>query len=59
MNQDFTVQNKAMFVSKKIRAEGFTRKKNPAQAVSEKKSYCKLKIPHPSHHFCNGPSLIH
>ena len=47
MNQDFTVQKKAIFVWKKIRAEGFTWKKIPAQAVSEKKNSCKLKIPHP------------
>ena len=59
MNQDFTVQNKAMFVSKKFVQRVSPEKKNPAQAVSEKKSYCKLKISHPSHHFCNGPSLIH
>ena len=48
MNQDFTVQKKAIFVwKKKIRAEGFTWKKIPAQAVSEKKKSCKLKIPNP------------
>ena len=46
MNQNFTVQKKAIFVWKKIRAEGFTWKKIPAQAVSEKKNSCKLKIPH-------------
>ena len=32
---------------KKNRAKGFTWKKVPAQAVSEKKISCKLKIPHP------------
>ena len=58
MNQDFTVQNKAIFVSKKNRAEGFIWKKIPAQAVSEKKHSCKLKIPHPSNNFSNGPSLM-
>ena len=39
--------NKAIFVWKKIRAEGFTCKKIPAQAVGEKKKSCKLKIPLP------------
>ena len=43
---------------KKIRAEGFTWKKIPVQAVSEKKSSCKLKISPLPHHFSNGPSLI-
>ena len=45
---------------KKIRAAGFTWKKIPAQAVSEKKISWKLKIPHPPppHHFSNGPPLI-
>ena len=60
MNQDFTVQKKAIFVWKKIRAEGLTWKKIPAQAISEKKNSCKLKIPPappPPHHFSNGPSL--
>ena len=60
MNQDFTVQKKVIFVWKKVRAEGFTGKKIPAQAVSEKKNSCKLKIPHPTplpQHFSNGPSL--
>ena len=45
MNQDFAVQKKAIFVWKKIRAEGFRWKKIPAQAVSEKKKWRKLKIP--------------
>ena len=46
-------------VVKKIRAEGFTWKKIPLQAVSEKKNSCKLKIPPPppTYHFSNGPSL--
>ena len=47
MNQDFTVQKKQYLSEKKIRAEGFTWKKIPAQAVSEKKNSCKLKIPPP------------
>ena len=65
MNQDFTVKKKAIFVwKKKIVQRGSPaekkKKKNPAEAVSEKKknSY-KLKIPQPPHphHFSNGPSL--
>ena len=39
MNQDFPVHKKAIFVRKKIRAEGFSWKKIPAQAVSEKKKF--------------------
>ena len=39
MNQDFTVQKRAIFVWKKIRAEGFSWKKIPAQALSEKKKF--------------------
>ena len=46
MNQDFIVKKKAIFVWKKIRAEGSPKKKIPAQAVSEKKNSCKLKLPH-------------
>ena len=38
MNQDFTVQKKKQYL---------TEKKIPAQAVSEKKNSCKLKIPPP------------
>ena len=38
MNQDFNVKKKQyLSEKKKIRAEGFTWKKIPAQAVSEKK----------------------
>ena len=37
MNQDFTVKKKQYLSERKIRAEGFTWKKNAAQAVSEKK----------------------
>ena len=48
MNQDFTVQKKSNICLKKIRAEGFTCKKIPAQARSEKKKSYKLKISHPS-----------
>ena len=44
MNQDFTVKKKQYLSEKKIRAEGFTWKKNAAQAVSEKKNSCMLKI---------------
>ena len=49
MNQDFTVQEKAVFVWKKKSWRGvhLKKKKNPAQAVSEKKNSYKLKIPHP------------
>ena len=65
MNQDFTVQKKAIFVwkKKKIVQRGSLEKKQkiPAEAVSEKKNSCKLKIPQPPpphpHHFSNGPSL--
>jgi len=47
MNRDFT-DKKAIFVwKKKIRAECFTWKKIPAQAVGKKKNSCKLKIPLP------------
>ena len=44
MNQDFTVKKKQYLSEKKIRAEGFTWKKNAAEAESEKKNSCKLKI---------------
>ena len=60
MNQDFTVQKKAIFVWKKNSCGGVhLKKKIPAQAVSEKKNSCELKIPHPPilHQFSNGPSL--
>ena len=46
MNQDFTVQKKAIFVWKKIRAEGFSWKKIPEQAVSEKKNRASWKFLH-------------
>ena len=32
-------------------------KKIPAEAGSKKKNSCNLKIPLPTHHFSNGPSL--
>ena len=59
MNQDFTVQKNHYLTEKKIRAEGFTWKKIPAQAVSEKKKFVQAKNspPPPPHHFSNGPSL--
>ena len=59
MNQDFTVKKKAIFVWKKIRAEGLTWKKIPAQAISEKKKFVQVENspPPPPHHFSNGPSL--
>ena len=43
---------------KKIRAEGFTWKKNSCTSRERKKKSCKLEIPLPPHHFSNGPSLI-
>ena len=60
MSQDFTVKKKAIFVwKKKFVQKGSPGKKIRAQAVSEKKNSCKLKIPHLPlpHHFSNGPSL--
>ena len=48
MNQDFTVQKKSnICLKKKFVQRGSPEKKIPAQAVSEKKNSCKLKIPHP------------
>ena len=52
MNQDFTVQKKAIFFWKKKKnsAEGFTwKKKNPAEAVSKKKkkNRASWKFPNP------------
>ena len=55
MNQDFTVQKKAIFVWKKFVQRGSPEKKNPAQAVSGKKIRASWKFP--THHFSNGPSL--
>ena len=54
MNQDFTVQKKAIFVwKKKFVQRGSPEKKIPAQAVGEKKNSCKLKISPPP-----SPSLF-
>ena len=59
MNQDFTVKKSNICLKKQFVQRGSPEKKIPAQAVSEKKKSCKLKIPHPTpHHFSNGPSLI-
>ena len=62
MNQDFTVQKKSnIWQKKKLRAEGFTWKKIPAQAESlcrRKKIRASWKYPTPPpHHFSNGPFL--
>ena len=61
MNQDFTVKKKQYLSEKKFVQRGSPEKKIPAQAVSEKKNSCELKIPHhpppPPHQFSNGPSL--
>ena len=59
MNQDFTVQKKAIFVWKKIRAEGFTWKKNSCtSSVRKKKIRASWKFPSPlPPSFSNGPSL--
>ena len=47
MNQDFTVKKKSnICLKKKFVQRGSPKKKIPAQAVSEKKNSCKLKIPH-------------
>ena len=48
-------------LKKKFVQRGSPEKKIPAQAVSEKKNSCKLKIPHPPpppHHSSNGPSFM-
>ena len=47
MNQDFTVKKKQYLSEKKFVQRGSPKKKIPAQAVSEKKNSCKLKIPPP------------
>ena len=66
MNQDFTVQKKAIFVWKKILAEGFTWKKNSCTSSErKKKKFVQAEnsppppppAPYPHHHFSNGPSL--
>ena len=48
MNQDFSVKKKQYLSKKKFLQRGSPEKKIPAQAVSEKKNSCKLKISHPS-----------
>ena len=55
MNQDFTVKKSNICLKKKIRAEGFTWKKIPAQAVSEK--FVQAENSPTPRHFSNGPSL--
>ena len=52
MNQDFTVKKKQYFSEKKSLQRGSAEKKIAAQAVSEKKNSCKLKIP------THSPSLF-
>ena len=47
MNQDFTAKKSNICLKKKFVQRGSPEKKIPAQAVSEKKNSCKLKIPHP------------
>ena len=47
MNQDFTVKKKQYLSEKKFVQRSSPGKKIPAQAVSEEKNSCKLKIPHP------------
>ena len=59
MNQDFTVQKKAIFVwKKKFVQRGSPEKKIPAQAVGEKKKFVQAENS-PPHHFSIGPSLRH
>ena len=57
MNQDFT-EKKALFVWKKIRAEGFTWKKNSCSSSEQKKKFLQPENSPPPHHFSNGPSLM-
>ena len=49
MNQDFTVKKNQYLSEKKFVQRGSPEKKIPAQAVSEKKNSCELKIPHHPH----------
>ena len=58
MNQDFTVKKKQYLSERKIRAEGFTRKKNSSTSNEQKKKEktCKLEIPPLPYHFANDPS---
>ena len=57
MNQDFTVPKSNICAKKKFVQRVSPEKKIPAKAASEKKNSRRLKIPHPPHHFSNGPSL--
>ena len=59
MSQDFTVKKKQyLSEKKKIRAEGFTRKKNSCTNSERKKKFVQAEnSPPPPHHFSNGPSL--
>ena len=57
MNQDFTVKKKQYLSKKKIRAGGFTWKKNSCTSSARKKKFVPAEnSPHP-HYFSNGPSL--
>ena len=60
MNQDFTVQKKAIFVWKKNSCRGFHLKKNSCTSSERKKKFVQAENspPSPPHHFSNGPSLI-
>ena len=54
----WTVGKKSNICLKKIRAEGFSCKKNPAQAGSEKKKFVQAEnSPSSPHHVSNGLSL--
>ena len=56
MNQDFTVKKKQYLSQRKIRAEGFTRKKIPVRAMSKRKKNLHAGNPHP-YRFADGLSL--
>ena len=61
MNQDFTVQKSNICLKKNSCRGVHLKKKNPAQAVSEKKKFVQAGNSPPTpppHHFSNGPSLI-
>ena len=57
MNQNFTVKKNNVCLKKKKLCRGVHLKNNSFTSSERKKKSCKLKIPHPSHHFSNGPSL--
>ena len=59
MNQDFTVQKKAIFVWKKkfVQRGSPEKKKFLHKPWAKTKDSSKLKISHSPHHFYNGPSL--